>query len=160
MKKTVREKNKFSVLYVIVNKNDIVIDEEEKTKETYEFVSQYLDILDFNDYITNPNLFQVVARLNNSIVGIMVFRMGDGKMHLNYSAVLPSERNAGLNKRMLDEVEKIASSNGINVITANVRESNTYSLRSLLSSGFEINQNYDMKYPDGEKKIPVFKKIK
>lgn len=139
--------------------SDIIIKQEEKTNETYEFINQYLDVIDFDSYINNNNLYQVVARYDNSIIGIRIFRMNDGKIHLNYSAVIPEFRNKGLNKKMFNEIEKIGISNNVNIITSNVRESNISSLKSLLGSGFQINKNYDLKYPDGEKKIPLFKRL-
>lgn len=139
--------------------DDIIIELEEKTKETYDFIKKFLDVIAFDNYMSNKNLYQVVVRYNNSIIGIRIFRMADGKIHLNYSAVDPEFRNRGLNKKMLNEIEKIAISNGINIMTSNVRESNISSLRSLLGSGFQINKNYDLKYPDGEKKIPLFKRL-
>lgn len=139
--------------------NDIIIKQEEKTEETYNFIKQYLDVMEFDSYINNNNLYQVVVRYVDSIIGIRIFKMENGKIHLNYSAVSPKERNKGLNKRMLDEIENIAHLNNVNVITSNVRESNISSLKSLIGSGFQINNNYNLKYPDGEKKIPLFKKL-
>ena len=55
--------------------------------------------------------------------------------------------------------KKIAKNNNVQVITSNVRESNLSSLNSLLNSGFQINKNYELYYPDGERKLPLFKKI-
>ena len=141
------------------NDSDIIIKQEEKTNETYDFIKQYLDVIDFDSYINNHNLYQVVARYDNSIIGIRIFRMNDGKIHLNYSAVIPEFRNKGLNKKMFNEIEKIGILNNVNIITSNVRESNISSLKSLLGSGFQINKNYDLKYPDGEKKLPLFKRL-
>ena len=142
-----------------VSNSDIIIKQEKKTNETYNFIKKYLDVIDIDSYINNHNLYQVVVRYDNEIIGIRIFRMNDGKIHLNYSAVIPEFRKMGLNKKMLNEIEKIGISNGVNVITSNVRESNIYSLKSLLGSGFQINTNYDLKYPDGEKKIPLFKRL-
>lgn len=142
-----------------VSDSDILIKREEKTKETYDFIKQYLDVIEFDNYINNNNLYQVVARYNNLIIGIRIFKMSDGKIHLNYSAVIPEFRNKGLNKKMFNVIEKIGISNEVSVITSNVRESNIKSLKSLLGSGFQINKNYDLKYPDGEKKIPLFKRL-
>lgn len=143
----------------VVSDSDILIKQEEKTKETYDFIKKYLDVIEFDNYINNNNLYQVVVRYNNLIIGIRIFRMSDGKIHLNYSAVIPKFRNKGLNKKMFNEIEKIGISNNVNIITSNVRESNIKSLKSLLGSGFQINKNYDLKYPDGEKKIPLFKRL-
>ncbi len=143
----------------ILNGNSISVEPEEKSEETYEFIKNYLDVIDFNDYVNNPNLYQVVARKGGDIIGVRVFRMKDGKLHLNYTAVSPLERNLGVNKLMLGEIEKIAKNNGVQVITSNVRESNLSSLNSLLNSGFQINKNYELYYPDGERKLPLFKKL-
>jgi hypothetical protein len=56
-------------------------------------------------------------------------------------------------------IEKFGIENDVNIITSNVRKNNLPSLKSLLKSGFVINKNYDLYYPDGEKKIPLFKKL-
>jgi len=139
--------------------NDIYIEMTEKSRETYEFISKYLNVMNFDDYMNNDNLYQVVAYKEGEIVGVRIFKMKDDKIHLNYSAVIPSERNKELNKKMFDEIEKIGIKNNVSLITSNVRESNKPSLKSLLKSGFTINKNYELYYPDGEKKIPLFKKI-
>ena len=47
----------------------------------------------------------------------------------------------------------------INLITTNVRKSNEYSLKTFLSSGFQINDKAIGKYPDGEEKIPLYLKL-
>ena len=140
--------------------NKYIIEIEKKTSNSYNFVSKYLNIISFDDYINNENLYQVVARKNNKIVGVRIFRMKESKIHLNYSVVDIQERNKALNRKMLLKIEKYAIKNKVNIITSNVRKSNIASLNSLLKSGFTINQNYDLYYTDGEKKIPLFKKIK
>jgi len=142
-----------------VSDSDLTIEIENKNMETYNFVSKYLDIISFSDYIRNENLYQVVARKKGEIVGVRIFRMEEDKIHLNYSSVIEQERNNGINRRMLNSIEKFGIKNGVRTITSNVRESNLSSLKSLLNSGFFINKNYDLYYPDGEKKIPLFKKL-
>jgi ribosomal protein S18 acetylase RimI-like enzyme len=141
------------------NVNDIFIKIEDKNKDTYNFISKYLDVISFNDYISNDNLYQAVARKGDEIVGVRIFRMKDGKIHLNYSAITERERNKGLNRKLLKVIEDFAIKNGVNIMTSNVRKSNLSSLNSLLKSDFIINKNYDLYYPDGEKKIPLFKKL-
>lgn len=61
---------------------------------------------------------------------------------------------------MFDKIYEIALDNNVTVITSNVRESNKSSFNSLIKSGFEVNNNVNLFYPDGEKKIALFKKIK
>ena len=60
---------------------------------------------------------------------------------------------------MYSKIEEIAIEMGVNIITSNVRESNKSSLNSLLKCGFSINDRVELTYPDGEKKIPLFKRL-
>jgi ribosomal protein S18 acetylase RimI-like enzyme len=82
--------------------------------------------------------------------------MKDGKIHMNYSAVDDAYRNKGINKKMKLKIIETGKQNGCTLITSNVRESNISSLKSQLSVGFKINDRADLKYPDGEKKIPLY----
>jgi len=141
------------------SENPIQIKLEDKSLETWNFTKKFLDVLDFNTYMENSNLYQVVARSLDDIVGVSIFKMKDGKIHINYSAVVEEKRSRGLNVEMTSEIEKIAKENNVEVITTNVRESNPASINSYLKSGFKINTNYSLSYPDGEKKIALFKRL-
>jgi len=133
----------------------------EKSKETYGFILKYLNnIISFGGYMDNENLYQVCAYDNSELIGIRLFRMKDRKVHLNYSVVSESHRNMGINKKMAEKIFEISENNGVELITSNVRESNIYSIKSLLSSGFQINDKVVRYYDDGEKKISLFKECK
>jgi ribosomal protein S18 acetylase RimI-like enzyme len=131
----------------------------DKDQTTYDFISSYLDVISYRDYITNQNLYQVGYFINDELVGLRIFRMLDGKIHLNYSAVSDKFRGSGINSIMYLEIEKIGRSNGVSLITSNVRESNVSSLKSLLKCGFSINDRVDLRYPDGERKIALYKRL-
>lgn len=131
----------------------------DKSRESYDFVTKYLNIIPFEDYISNDNLYQVCCYNSGELIGVRIFRMKDSKIHLNYSAVDERFRGRGINSLLFDEILKVAKSNGVTIITSNVRQSNKSSLQSLLKSGFQINDKVDMYYPDGEKKIPLFYKL-
>lgn len=139
------------------NSNDLSVKICDKSKEIYEFISKYLHVMDFDSYINNENLYNVCVYDNNILIATDIFRMKDGKIHLNYSAVDEKYRNKGINKMMKYFIIDFAKKNNCTVITANVRESNIASINSFLSTGFTMNTKYDdLKYPDGEKKIPFF----
>lgn len=146
--------------FKIFESSNIVIRNCEKSLITYEFMSKYLDIIDYDAYINNDNLYQVAAYDNYEIIGLSIYRMKDGKIHMNYSAISPDYRNKGINKLLKLKIIEIGKSNNCSIITVNVRESNIQSLRSLQSSGFVINTSVDLYYPDGEKKLPLFLKLK
>jgi ribosomal protein S18 acetylase RimI-like enzyme len=139
--------------------NTILVKLVDKNKSVYDFISRYLKVIPFDDYINNKNLYQIGILKNNDLIGIRVFKMIDHKIHLNYSVVIEHERNKGINKEMFKAIEEIAIKNNITIITSNVRKSNTYSLKSLLSSGFSVNEKSKLFYPDGEEKIALFKKL-
>lgn len=140
--------------------DNLSIEISDKSKEIYDFISSYLNLIDFESYFNNENLYNIAVYDQQKIIAANIFRMKDGKIHLNYSAVNPNYRNIGVNKLMKKYIVKFAKQNNCSVITANVRKSNIKSLKSLLNSGFNINTNYnDLKYPDGEEKIALFLKL-
>jgi len=136
--------------------DNIKVVECDKSKETYDFVAKYLDILDFDVYINNENLYQVCVYDGDKLIGVSIFRMKDGKIHMNYGVVDPEYRNQGINKKMKLRIIEIGRENGCTVITSNVRQSNIASLKSQQSLGFKINDRVDLSYPDGEKKLPLY----
>jgi ribosomal protein S18 acetylase RimI-like enzyme len=132
----------------------------EKTIQAYEILTKYLDnIIGFDEYASNESLYQVCAYQSDKLIGVVVFRMKDDKIHLNYSAVIEDYRNKGINRKMLEKIIEIAKINKISLITANVRISNKASLKSLLNSGLNINNRVSLKYPDGEEKVAFYLKI-
>ena len=58
-----------------------------------------------------------------------------------------------------DKILEIAKVNNVHLITSNVRYSNKSSIKSLLNSGFNVNYNANLKYPDGEKKLSLYIKL-
>ena len=79
----------------------------------------------------------------------------------DWKLVSDNFRGIGINSEMKDGIIKYCKElPNINKITCNVRQSNESSINSLLKIGFEINNNVDMIYPDGEKKIPLYYKLK
>jgi ribosomal protein S18 acetylase RimI-like enzyme len=131
----------------------------DKDLTTYDFIKSYLNVISYEDYIVNDNLYQVGCFINDELVGLRIFRMLDGKIHLNYSVVSEDYRGGGLNFEMFKKIEEIGRSNGVSMITSNVREGNVSSLKSLLKCGFSINDRVDLRYPDGERKIALYKKL-
>jgi ribosomal protein S18 acetylase RimI-like enzyme len=136
--------------------NNIQITECNKSIEGYNFVAKYLDILDFDSYINNENLYQICAYYGTNIVGVSIFKMKDGKIHMNYSSVDPDYRNKGINKEMKLKIIEIGRENGCTIITSNVRQSNISSLKSQKGVGFKVNDRVNLTYPDGEKKLPLY----
>ena len=131
----------------------------DKDLTTYNFIKSYLNVISYEDYIVNENLYQVGCFSGDELIGLMIFRMVGDKIHLNYTAVLDEFRGLGINGMMLSEIEKIGVDNGVSMITSNVREGNVSSLRSLLKCGFSINDRVDLRYPDGERKVALYKKL-
>jgi ribosomal protein S18 acetylase RimI-like enzyme len=127
-----------------------------KSKKTYNFISKYLTVYSFEDYISNKNLYQACCYDRGKLVGVRIFRMKDSKIHLNYTAILEEYRRKGLNGLLFDKILRLAYLNNVTLITVNVRKSNKESLSSLFKSGFKVNKKIVQYYPDGEKKIALF----
>lgn len=132
----------------------------DKSKESYNFVSKHLDMIDYESYINNENLYQICVYDKDKLVGVSIFRMKDGKIHMNYSSVDVDYRNKGINKKMKMKIIDIGRKNDCSIITSNVRASNLASLKSQLDVGFQINDKVDLTYPDGEKKLPLYLRLK
>jgi ribosomal protein S18 acetylase RimI-like enzyme len=138
----------------------ILIDLEDKSTEHYSFLSKYFTIpFSVEDFYSNDKINIVTARHINKLVGVSLFVINNDRIHMNYTAVDEKYRNKGINNDIKNFIIKYAKECNINLITTNVRKSNEYSLKTFLSSGFQINDKAIGKYPDGEDKIPLYLKL-
>jgi ribosomal protein S18 acetylase RimI-like enzyme len=129
-----------------------------KSEKYYEFLGQYLNILfDLDEYLNNPTINQIIATKSDNLIGARMFRINDGFIHLSYTAVIPEERGKSINHQMLLEIEKIALNRDIDKITSSARISNFASNRSLVKSGFILDESKETTYPCGEKKLHYYK---
>ena len=129
-----------------------------KSEKYYEFLGEYLNILfDLDEYLNNPTINQIIAIKSNNLIGARMFRINDGFIHLSYTAVIPEERGKSINHKMLLEIEKIALNRDIDKITSTARISNFASNRSLIKSGFILDESKETTYPCGEKKLYYYK---
>ncbi len=129
-----------------------------KSDDYYNFINQYLDIqFDIEEYLTNQTINQIIATKSNNLIGVRMFRINDGFIHLSYTAVIPEERGKSINHQMLLQIEKIALDKGINKITSTARISNYASNRSLIKSGFILDVENESTYKCGEKKLHYYK---
>jgi ribosomal protein S18 acetylase RimI-like enzyme len=129
-----------------------------KSEKYYKFLGQYLNILfDLDEYLNNPTINQIIAIKSNNLIGARMFRINDGFIHLSYTAVIPEERGKSINHRMLLEIEKIALNRDIDKITSTARISNFASNRSLVKSGFILDESKETTYSCGEKKLHYYK---
>ena len=129
-----------------------------KSEKYYEFLGEYLNILfDLDEYLNNPTINQIIATNSNNLIGARMFRINDGFIHLSYTAVIPEERGKSINHQMLLEIEKIALNRDIDKITSTARISNFASNRSLVKSGFILDESKETTYSCGEKKLHYYK---
>ena len=129
-----------------------------KSDDYYNFINQYLDIqFDIEEYLTNQTINQIIATKSDNLIGARMFRINDGFIHLSYTAVIPEERGKSINHQMLLQIEKIALDRGINKITSTARISNFASNRSLIKSGFILDEGNESTYKCGEKKLHYYK---
>ena len=129
-----------------------------KSYDYYNFINQYLDIqFDIEEYLTNQTINQIIATKSDNLIGARMFRINDGFIHLSYTAVIPEERGKSINHQMLLQIERIALDKGINKITSTARISNFASNRSLVKSGFILDESKETTYKCGEKKLHYYK---
>jgi ribosomal protein S18 acetylase RimI-like enzyme len=137
---------------------DIICQTVTKSEKYYEFLGQYLNILfDLDEYLNNPTINQIIATKSDNLIGARMFRINDGFIHLSYTAVIPEERGKSINHQMLLEIEKIALNRDIDKITSSARISNFASNRSLVKSGFILDESKETTYSCGEKKLYYYK---
>ena len=138
----------------------IIVDMEDKSTEHYDFLSKYFTIpFSVEDFYSNSKIEITTARTTNKLVGVFLFVLNNDRIHMNYTAVDEKYRNKGINGKIKDFIINYAKEYGITMITTNVRKSNEYSLKTFLSSGFQVNDKAIGKYPDGEEKIPLYLKL-
>lgn len=146
--------------FVNESNTNFVISFENKSIEHYNFLNKFFTMtFDLQQFLNNDKIYIVVAKENNKLIGVSLFRMDNNKIHMNYTVVDPTYRNKGINKKIKQFIINFAKNNNVILITANVRKSNDYSIKSFLSCGFLINDKAISKYPDGEEKIPLYLKI-
>jgi len=147
-----------SKLGKIIPIEDIICTPTPKTELAYLFVKEYLDIkFPVDEYLTNPEIWEITAKRGSTIIGVRMFRVFEDLIHCIYTAVIPEERGKSINHLMLLEIEKITQSKGINKITSTARISNYSSNRSLIKSGFILDESKESTYPCGEKKLHYYK---
>jgi len=147
-----------SKLGKIIPSEDIICTHTPKTELAYLFVKEYLDIkFPVEEYLTNPEIWEITAKRGNTIIGVRMFRVFEDLIHCIYTAVIPEERGKSINHQMLLQIEKIALDKGINKITSTARISNFASNRSLVKSGFILDESKETTYPCGEKKLHYYK---
>jgi len=147
-----------SKLGKIIPIEDIICTPTPKTELAYLFVKEYLDIkFPVDEYLTNPEIWEITAKRGSTIIGVRMFRVFEDLIHCIYTAVIPEERGKSINHLMLLEIEKITQSKGINKITSTARISNYSSNRSLIKSGFILDESKESAYPCGEKKLHYYK---
>lgn len=133
------------------------------TEEHYDFLKSYFKkfVTDLDKFLNTKNYRCCEYRVDGKLIGCSFFVIHDTYTHLNASLVSDNFRGIGINREMKDVIIKYCKElPNINKITCNVRQSNESSIKSLLKIGFEINNNVDMIYPDGEKKISMYYKLK
>ena len=139
---------------------------EEKSMEHYEFVRNHFDFpvdIDYQKFVEHPCSYVVAVRMeavnNPFLIGVSIFKMYDDKINVDYVAIDKEYRRKGINRAVNNLIEEIALGNYIDLLTANIRETNINSLMSFQRCGFEINENRKCKYSNGDVKVHVFKKL-
>lgn len=103
---------------------------------------------------TEENLKTTQQKINFEIIKFKIYRVV-------FTLVDEDYRGQGRNQELLDFVYDYAKKqNDVRYIIANIRESNTPSLKSFEKNGYKISKIKSKPYKNGEKKIRVVKFIK
>lgn len=133
------------------------------TEEHYDFLKSYFKkfVTDLDKFLNTKNYRCCEYRVDGKLIGCVFFVIHDTYIHINASLVSENFRGIGINREMGEKIiEYYMEIPNINKLTCNIGEKNKSSVQSALKIGFEINNNVDMYYPDGEKKIAMYYKLK
>lgn len=128
------------------------------TIDNHSFLNKYFDdFIPIELYLNKDNYKTVeVTNKNDEIVACNFFVVKGDLVHINATAIDDKYQKMGINQNIKKILINYCKENNIKKITCNVRESNKNSLNSLIHTGFIINYNVDLFYPDGEKKIALY----
>jgi len=83
----------------------------------------------------------LVAEINGKLIG-SIFGTHDGRRGwINRLAVLPEYRQQGISTRLVNEVEKILTKQGIDIIAALIARENKVSMKTLEKLGYKKHNN-------------------
>ena len=134
---------------------------DKKSEEVFQFINNYLITeYDLKEYLNSKTTHQLSVYDGDKLIGASIFEMEIPKIHNSYCAVLEQYRNKGINKNILLKLIQFGKENGCNQFTAYVREDNIQSLKSHMSIGMIVEDEFDGRYPDGDKKLLLYKMLK
>lgn len=144
----IKKFNNFDLSYKLTSPN----------KDNHSFLNKYFDdFIPLESYTNNDNYKVIEIRdSNNRIIACNFFVIKTDSIHINATAIINTHRKIGINQEIKNVLIEYCKNKNIKKITCNVRESNLNSLNSLLHTGFIINTNANLFYPDGEKKISLY----
>ncbi len=140
---------------------------EEKSKEHYEFVRNHFDCpvdLNYDSLIKNGKRYVIGVRLktnnDNKLIGVSIFSLKSDSVNIDYVAINKEYRRKGINQKINQLIEDIATSNYMDALTASIRENNCSSINSFTRFGFVLNEKRKYKYKNGDIKLRFFKHLK
>lgn len=137
---------------------------EKKSKEHYEFVRNHFDFpvdINYDNLIGNNNRYIISVRLNNNkLIGVSIFTLKSDSINIDYVAIDKEYRRKGINQKINQLIEDIATSNYMDALTASIRENNCSSINSFMKFGFVVNEKRKYKYKNGDVKLRFFKQLK
>ena len=130
---------------------------EKKNKEHFIFIKKYFTIRTSSEvFLNDTSLYVIATKWCGELVGVSIFCVERDNVHLNYTAVKKEHRNKKINFLMMEELVIFAKVLSAYNVTANVRSPNKYSVKSLTSSGFSVDENNITKYTNGDLKLPLY----
>jgi hypothetical protein len=142
---------------------------EEKSKDHYEFVRNHFDCpvdLNYDSLIKNKKRYIISVRLEtnndngNRLIGVSIFTLSSNSINIDYVAINKEYRRKGINQKINQLIEDIATSNYMDTLTASIRENNCSSINSFTRFGFVLNEKRKYKYKNGDVKLRFFKYLK
>lgn len=91
---------------------------------------------DFEDILTNPDRFYLVAEIDNMVVGGCMLTMIAGEGDVSNVAVYESYRGNHIATALMQELLRMGGENGIRDFTLEVREQNLPAIRLYEQAGF------------------------
>lgn len=136
--------------------NDFLVEIETNSKEHYAFLCIGFNPWFSEDRFLDDNSIKTVAvRSNEMLIGMSCYRIKKDEILNLYTYISPNFRKRGINRNIKSLIE--INNSDKKQIVSHVREQNIPSIKSLLSSGYVIDPDFNKHYSDGSKMLRMFK---
>lgn len=134
-----------------------------RTSSQYTTISEFFSpVFTEQEFLDDENIFCCQVTVENELAAISMVKLDRSikRLTLLYTIVFPQFRKRGINTMIKESVELFARESGADHLLGHVREHNLASLNTLKKSGFQILDEGEKFYKNGDRKLTVIKAIR